>query len=175
MTYHSNLYEEDKFIDICNLTTSLVGLKKGSLAYKSRKHELQVPRSIAAVIGRLEDIHPTIIARILKRDRVSIYHYERVHEGHYASWEEYRDKFNLILTAYSDLKGIMPQFTDCLGMKRHVLSFVKESHKEQVEILLTSGKVGCKIITSFQDFSHTLKNIKFALENYRHSIAINLL
>jgi len=175
MTYHSNLYEEDKFIDICNLTTSLVGLKKGSLAYKSRKQELHVLRSIAAVIGRLGDIHPTIIAKVLKRSRYSVYHYEKVHEGHYASWGEYRDKFNLILTAYNDLREMMPQFTDCLGMKKHILNFVRESRKEQVEILLTSGEAGCKIVTSFQDFSHTLENIKIALKNYSHSIKINLL
>ena len=175
MTYHSNITEKDKFIDICNLTTSLIGLKKGALAYKSRKREIQLPRSIVAVIGRLEDIHPTIIADILKRSRYSIYHYEKSHEGNYASWEDYRDKFNLILNAYSDLKGDMPEFTNCLAMKRYILKFVMESSKEQEEILITSGNVGCKIKTSFFDFSHTFQSLKFALKKYNHSIAINLL
>jgi len=175
MTYHSNITGKDKFIDICNLTTSLVGLEKGSLSCKSRKHKFQAPRCIAAIIGRLEDIHPTIIARILKRDRVSIYHYERVHEGHYASWEYYRNTFNLIITAYSDLKGNIPEFKNCVVMKSYILQFVKESSKEQVEIIITSGKVGCKIKTSFIDFSYILQNLKIALKEYSHSISIKLL
>jgi len=175
MTYHSNIYERDQFIDICNLTTSIVGLKKGSLSHKTRRQELHVPRSIAAVIGRLEDIHPTIIAKVLKRSRYSIYHYEKVHDGHFRTWKAYRDKFNLILTAYSDLQGVMPQFDNNRGMKRHILEFVKESEKEQIEILITSGIAGCKITTSFRDFSQTLKNVKFALKKFRHSIEINLL
>tara|TARA_Y100000310_G_scaffold3932_1_gene4824 strand:- start:727 stop:1254 length:528 start_codon:yes stop_codon:yes gene_type:complete len=175
MTYHSNLYEEDKFIDICNLTTSLIGLKKDSLANKSRKYKFQIPRSIAAVLGRLEGIHHTVIARNLKRDRTSIYHYERLHEGYYASWKEYREQFNLIMTAYKDLKEKLSTFKDSKGMKRYILQFIKESKKKQVKILITSGEVGCKIITSFQDFSQILKNIKFALKNYEHSISIHIL
>ena len=43
---------KDNFIHICNLTTSVMGLRKGSLAYKSRKQEVQIPRMVAAVIGR---------------------------------------------------------------------------------------------------------------------------
>jgi len=98
-----------------------------------------------------------------------------VHDGHFRTWKAYRDKFNLILTAYSDLQGVMPQFDNNRGMKRHILEFVKESEKEQIEILITSGIAGCKITTSFRDFSQTLKNVKFALKKFRHSIEINLL
>tara|TARA_R100001530_G_scaffold55730_2_gene40857 strand:+ start:219 stop:746 length:528 start_codon:yes stop_codon:yes gene_type:complete len=175
MTYHSNITDKDKFIDICDLTTSLVGLKRGDLANKSRRHNVQIPRSIAAVLGRLEDIHPTVIAMILKRSRYSIYHYENIHEGYYASWKEYREQFNLIMTAYKDLKENVPTFKDSKGMKRYILQFIKESKKKQVEILITSGKVGCKIITSFQDFSQILKTIKFVLKNYEHSIILQVL
>ena len=167
---------KDNFIHICNLTTTILGLPKGSLAFKTRKQEFQVPRMVAAVIGRTEEnISHTIIGEVINRHRASIYHYEKSHEGNYASWEDYRDKFNLILNAYSDLKGTMPEFTNRLAMKRYVLQFVRDSSKEQVEILITSGKVGCKIKTSFFDFSHTLQNLKFALKKYNHSIAINLL
>jgi len=175
MTYHSKVDEKEKFEHICNLTTSLVGLRKGSLGFKSRKQEIQLPRLIAANIGRLNDIHHRAIADVLNRDRSLIYHYEKNHSANYTSWKKYREIFNLVHQAFTEIETAKPSFQDKRALKTHILEFVKEPEKCQVEILITSGKVGCKIITSFKDFSHTLKNIKFALQNYRHSIEINLL
>ena len=174
MTYHSNITDKDKFEHICNLTTSLVGLRKGSLSFKSRKQEIQLPRLVAANIGRLDKIHHRIIADVLNRDRSLIYHYENTHGANYTSWKKYRECFNLVYKAYIEIEESKPSFQDNRAMKRHLLEFVKESNKHQVEILITSGKVGCKIITSYKEFSYVLKNIKFALANFSHSIDINL-
>ena len=175
MTYRSNITDEEKFEHICNLTTSLVGLRKGSLGFKSRKQEIQLPRLVAANIGRLNYIHQRVIAEVFNRDRSLIYHYEKNHSANYTSWKRYREVFNLVHQAFTEIETAKPSFQDKSALKTHILEFVKEPEKCQVEILITSGKVGCKIITSFKDFSHTLKNIKFALQNYRHSIEINLL
>ena len=77
---------EDNFKNLCDLTTNLVGLPKGSLALKARKIEYQVPRMVAAMISRLEDeTHRDVIAKVLDRDRTSVNHYERCHSFNYAS------------------------------------------------------------------------------------------
>ena len=175
MAYHSNITDKKKFEHICNLTTSLVGLRKGSLSFKSRKQEIQLPRLVAANIGRLDKIHHRIISDVLNRDRSLIYYYENMHGANYASWKQYRECFNLVHKAYTEFEESKPSFEDSKSIKRYLLEFIKESTKNQVEILITSGKVGCKIITSYREFSYVLKNIKFALANFNHSIEINLL
>ena len=175
MTYRSKITDKEKFEHICNLTTSLVGLRKGSLSFKSRKQEIQLPRLVAANIGRLDKIHHRVIADVLNRDRSLIYHYENTHCGNYTNWKQYRECFNLVHQAFTEIEESKPSFQDNRALKRHLLEFVKESNKHQVEILITSGKVGCKIITSYKEFSYVLKNIKFALANFNHSIDINLL
>ena len=83
--------------------------------------------------------------------------------------------FNLVYKAFQEVEESKPAFKDSRGMKRHLLEFVEESDPYQVEILITSGSVGCKIKTSYVKFSYVLKNIKFALANFRHSIDVNLL
>ena len=71
---------EDNFKNLCDLTTDLVGLPKGSLALKTRKTEFQVPRMIAAMVSRIEDgTHREVIAKVLDRDRTSVNHYEVRH------------------------------------------------------------------------------------------------
>ena len=64
---------KDNFIQICNLTTTVMGLRKGSLANKSRKQEFQIPRMVASIIGRIEENTPhSIIAEVINRHRASI-------------------------------------------------------------------------------------------------------
>ena len=78
--YHSNMTDREKFETICDLTTQIVGLQPGSLAYKTRKQEVLIPRMVASVIGIMtKDIHPTIIAEIIKKDRTSVLHYMSCH------------------------------------------------------------------------------------------------
>tara|TARA_R100000306_G_C4341239_1_gene125332 strand:- start:54 stop:581 length:528 start_codon:yes stop_codon:yes gene_type:complete len=175
MTYRSKITDKEKFEHICNLTTSLVGLRKGSLSFKTRKLDIQLPRLVASNIARLSGIHQRAIADVLNRDRSLIYYYESKHSANYTSWKEYRKMFNLVYKAFDDIEETKPAFMDSRGMKRHLLEFVEESEPYQVEILITSGVVGCKIRTSFIKFSYVLKNLKFALANYNHSIDINLL
>ena len=91
---------EDNFKNLCDLTTNLVGLPKGSLALKTRKTEYQVPRMIAAMIARIEDgTHREVIAKILDRDRTSVNHYERCHSSNYASFPMYRETFIKVFNA----------------------------------------------------------------------------
>ena len=155
---------KDNFIHICNLTTSVMGLRKGSLAYKSRKQEVQIPRMVAAVIGRTEEgISHTIIAEVLSRHRASIYHYEKSHQGNY-TWDKYRDTFNKVYMTYKQIEQSKKVFIDKYYMKQFLLkNGVKESPKNEAQILIKSDRVDVIISTSYMDFSNQLENIKFAL------------
>ena len=175
MTYLSNITDKEKFEDICDLTTQIVGLRKGSLSFKSRKLELQLPRLVAANIGRISLIHQRVIAGVLNRDRSLVYHYENKHGSNYATWREYREMFNKVYTAYNEINGAKTTFDDCRTLKRHLLNFTQEDRPEQVEILVKSGKVGCSLKTSYAQFSTMLKNIRFALTDYNNTIEVNLL
>jgi hypothetical protein len=165
--------ERDNFIQICNLTTSLMGLEKGSLALKSRKQNLQVPRMVASMVARIEDKIPhTIIADVLNRHRTLVYHYEKMHKGNYV-WKKYRDAFNKVYIAYKKMESEKKIFVDKYRMKEYLLkNGVKQSEKNEVRIMIKSGKVGVIIVTSYMDFSNQLENIKFALEDYKYKMEI---
>ena len=164
---------KDNFIHICNLTTSVMGLRKGSLAYKSRKTELQIPRMVAAVIGRTEEgINHSIIAEVLNRHRASIYHYEKCHQGHY-TWEKYRNIFNKVYMAYKQIEQSKNVFVDKYYMKEFLLkNGIKESPKNEAQILIKSGRISAIISTSYMDFSNQLENVKFALRDYKYEMEI---
>lgn len=166
--------EEDNFKDLCNLTTSLLGLRKGSLAHKSQRMELQIPRSAVSVIARMEDdTHRKTIAKVLNRDRSLIYHYEKVHEGHYASFPKYRNTFNIIYNAYKGISSTKKEFFSLIEFEKHLRkNNVCESVKPQVIIEVRCGKFKKHIKVSYRDFYEQIENVKFALTNYRYTIQI---
>ena len=164
---------KDNFKHICNLTTNVMGLPKGSLALKTRKQHIQISRMIAAVIGRTEEgISHSIIAEGLNRHRASIYHYEKMHQGNY-TWEKYRDAFNKVYMTYKQIEQSKKVFVDKTYMKAFLLkNGVKESPKNEAQILIKSDNVEVIISTSYMDFSNQLENIKFALRNYKYEMTI---
>ena len=164
---------KDNFIHICNLTTTVMGLRKGSLAFKTRKLDIQIPRMVAAVIGRIEEhISHSIIAEVLSRHRASIYHYEKCHQSNY-SWEKYRDIFNKVYMAYKQIEQSKKVFIDRYYMKEFLLkNGVKEAVNSNVLLKVKSDKVECVIKTSYFDFSNQLENIKLALKNYHFTVNI---
>ena len=165
---------EDNFKTLCNLTTSLMGLRKGSLSFKSRKSELQVPRAVASVVGRMVDnIHPTIIAKQIKRDRVSVWHYEKMHHANYTTWKKYRDCFNKIYNAYTSIHNSKRTFTDMFHLRHHLREQgVKHSSICQTTIKITSGKVGVDIKVSYKDFYEQLELCKLALRDCNYNLEI---
>jgi hypothetical protein len=166
--------EEYNFKNLCNLTTSVLGLPKGSLALKSRKRPLQVARAIAGYIGRSEEgIHRTVIGKVLNRNRSLIYHYEYTHKGNYATCPVYRKTFNLIYKAYKDIGGTKEVFLDGAFMKSYLLkNGVEETLDSDVLLEVKSGQVKCIIKTSYFDFSNQLENVNLALNNYHYTIKI---
>jgi len=165
---------EDNFKNLCDLTTNLVGLPKGSLALKTRKTEYQVPRMVAAMISRLEDeTHRDIIAKVLGRDRTSVNHYERCHSANYSSFPLYRETFNKVYNAYSEIKDAKLTFIDLYNLQEQLRKIgVHNSAIHQITIRIVSGKFGTDIKVSYKDFYNQLELCKLALQNYQHDIEV---
>ena len=170
----SNITQEDNFRMLCDLTTNVMGLPQGSLALKTRKREIQVCRTVASVIARTEDtIHRKVIAGVLNRDRSLIYHYEKNHKSNYAYWNEYRNCFNKVFTAYKDIQKNKKTFLDDDWMKSHLIkNGVVENSKAQVLIEVRSGKALCILKTSYFEFSTMLQQIKDGMQGYKFNVKI---
>ena len=164
---------EDNFKNLCNLTTSIMGLPKGSLAYKSRKTELQIPRAATSVIATMDKIHCTVIAKVIKRDRSLIYHYNKMHNANYATWGKYRTTFNQIYMAYTHLENAKKEFFDLQHLRDHLRqSGIYDSSKHQTIIRIKCGKIGTDIKVSYREFYNQLELCKLALQDYKYEIEI---
>tara|TARA_Y100000593_G_scaffold6282_1_gene12001 strand:- start:4614 stop:5123 length:510 start_codon:yes stop_codon:yes gene_type:complete len=165
---------EYNFKNICNLTTRLLGFPDDALAKKSRVRPLQVARAVAGYIGRTEeDINHKTIAKVLKRNRSVIYHYENTHKSNYANCAIYRNTFNKVYKAYKDIDGLKKVFFDGDFMKSYLLkNNVIEKLNYEVILEVKSGNVKCKIKTSYFDFSNQIENINLALKDYHYTIKI---
>ena len=166
--------EELNFKVICNLTTRVMGLEKGSLSLKSRKRNIQVCRSIAAYIGLTEeDIPRKSVANVFIRDRCITYHYEKYHKKNFHRCEIYRNAFQKIFKKYKNIDGEKDIFVNKRQMKNHLLqNKVMESKNSDVILQVKSGDILCDINTTYFDFSNQAKNIDKAMENYHYSIKI---
>tara|TARA_R110000744_G_scaffold71745_2_gene144624 strand:+ start:167 stop:676 length:510 start_codon:yes stop_codon:yes gene_type:complete len=166
--------EEYNFKCICNITTKVLGFPDGSLSAKSRKRPLQAARVVASYIARAEEnIHRSIIGKVLKRDRSVIYHYERSHKKNFANSSSYRNTFEKVYKAYLDVDGTKEIFLEKGVMKSFMLkNGIKETLSPEVLIEVKSGQVSCIIKTSYFDFSNQLENIKSALINYHYTVKI---
>lgn len=166
--------EELNFKAICNLTTEVMGLPKGSLSDKSRKRQLQSSRSIAAYIGLTEEnISRYVIAEVLDRDRSLTYHYVKAHKKNFKKCKIYRNAFTKVYKKYLDVDGEKEIFVSGRHMKNYLLqNKVNESRKSDVKLEVKSGNAKCVIHTTYFDFSNQIENIKLALENYHFAIKI---
>ena len=171
---HFKMIAELNFKILCDLTTNLVGLRKGSLSYKSRETKYHVPRSVASVVARMiDDTHPTIIAKELKRDRVSVYHYEKMHESNYRSFPKYREVFNKVYNAYSNIQGAKRTFVDENQLRQYLReNGVIDSKKYQSIIRVTSGRAEVDIKVSYKDFYDMLEKCKFAMTDCNYNLEI---
>ena len=75
--------------------------------------------------------------------------------------------------AYKQIEQSKKVFIDKHYMKEYLLkNGVKESPKNETQIMIKSGRVSIIIITSYMDFSNQLENIKFALRDYKYEMQI---
>jgi len=166
--------QESDFKNLCNLTTNVLGLRKGSLALKSRKQEFQVARMIASIIARSEyDTNRSIIAKVINRNRSLIYHYEKKHSINYASFPKYREIFNKVHNSFTTIENSKKVFNSIFKLREHLRkNNVLDSNKHQVIVRLVSGKVGLDVKLSYRDFSKQLELIKESLNGYKYDSQI---
>tara|TARA_R100001530_G_scaffold25879_1_gene20838 strand:+ start:1384 stop:1908 length:525 start_codon:yes stop_codon:yes gene_type:complete len=161
---------KDNFIHICNLTTNVMGLRKGSLADKSRKKDLHLARTIAGVIGMKEGIKREVIAKQLNRHRTAIYHYEKQHNDWFSSrsYPSYAKAYTKVFSAYQEIEDSRKQFVD----KFHLRNFVKElglvnCDKKHIVFTITSGSVSYQLFSDAHNFSTYYDTLKLALSGYK--------
>ncbi len=166
--------QESDFKNLCNLTTNVLGLRKGSLALKSRKQEFQVARMIASIIARSEyKTNRSVIAKVINRDRSLIYHYEKKHSINYASFPKYRDIFNKVHNSFTTIEDSKKVFTSIFKLREHLrINNVIDSNKHQVIVRIVSGKIGLDVKLSYRDFSKQLELIKESLNGYKYDAQI---
>jgi len=174
MIYHSKMTDKDNFKNLCNLTTELVGLPKGSLSKKTRKVEYQRPRAVVSMIALLEEnIHKDVIGAGIKRDRTCINHYEKFHEMNYKSYPAYRKTFIDVYIAYCNHKkqklyfNTQKDFEDFLAVKN-----IKSSPTYNTELCLRSGNLFVVLQLSHADFYNVIEIIKFALKDYQYQYKV---
>ena len=163
-----------KFELLCDLTTDIVGLHQGALSDKTRKQKIHIPRMVASVVARMtNDIHPTIIAGVLDRDRTSILHYEKFHSHNYASFPKYRETFDEVYNAHNIMENCKLVFDDKDDMRMYFIKEgIVEAQKPQVKIKVKSGKVSHTVKTNYFLCSKIINEIKEALKDYSFSIEI---
>jgi|24BtaG_2_1085350.scaffolds.fasta_scaffold05316_5 hypothetical protein len=163
---------KEDFKQICDLTTNLLGLRKGSLAFKSRKDELQIARMIASVIGRKEGIKREVIADALNRHRTLLYYYEKMHKINFEyNYEAYAKAYTKVLSAYEEIEDCRKQFID----KFHLRHFVKElgirnCEKKDIVFTIKSGTVSYEFFSDTHHFSKYYDILKSALGGYKATL-----
>jgi hypothetical protein len=159
--------------NLCNIATELYKLEKGSLGFRSRKQNLQLPRMAVSNIARIEKgIHYEIIGEVLKRDRCSIYHYEAQHKILYETWSKYRDIFNNIYNAYSNGKKKNLSERQLLNILKAAGIKNVEAPKVFIDVVVSGVEV--RVDSDYRNFTETVELIKSSLETYVHDIRIEI-
>ena len=166
--------QELSFKAICSIATKVLGIPKGSLAFKNRSKNIQSARASACYIALTEEkINRNIIAKVLKKDRTSTYHYQNSHKKRFKKCEIYRNTFTKIYQEYKNAIEDKDIFNSKTKLYNYLLNNkVTESKESDVLLEVKSGEVVCIIKTSYFDYLNQLKNISFALENHHYTIKI---
>ena len=172
-----NINDEMEVRMLCDIATNACDLKRGDLYRKfkgSKAEKYSVPRTIVAVIARKDlKIHYNVIAEILKKDRSSIYHYERKHESDYASYPKYRNAFNKIFNTHSQMQENKKEFKDPQELIEHLhVRGARNCKNPTIKINISTDKYKVTIATNFKEFSNNYDICSEALRDYNCKIQI---
>ena len=174
MTYLSKMTPRQNFKNLCNLTTELVGLPKGSLSNRSREQKYQVPRAVISVIARQEEnIHRDIIGKGIDRDRTCINHYEKFHKANYKSYEIYRKTYIDVYIAYCNQKKQKKYFKTQESFNKFLDKHnINSSETHNTELALRSGKFYVILQLTHEDFYNVIEIIKFAFREHHYEYKV---
>ena len=161
---------EDNFKDICKLTAITLDIPEHNLYIQCRKAEWIIPRYVACMIDRIEGgIKHGIIAKVLNKNRGTIYYYERKHTKYYKYWAEYRNSFNKVLIAYKNIENNKKVFKSNQEFRSFLFhNNLGDPDATDLLIDLKSGSASTIIKSSYYGFSNLMKNIKFTLQDYKY-------
>ena len=171
------LTDEDRVRNLCRIATEACELHPEQLTGKSRKLEVTLPRMIVSNICRFEhDIHHSVIANVLERDRTSIYHYERSHEN-LIVWPPYRNKYWKVMKQYTNEerknKLTFSQSSTLEDfLQREGIDFTQKNPKVHIKVI--SGEVETIIPSGYMEFADMVKKIRTLLQDYKHLIEVSL-
>lgn len=165
---------EDKFLNICKLTTDTLDICADHIFSNSRMKEVVIPGAVACMVARLaENTKHSVIAKVFNKNRASIYYYEKQHPNNFAYWGEYRRSFKKVLTAYNRIEGSKKTFDTKKDMNNYLkLHNIEDSNTLDLLIVIKSGKIETKVKTSYFNFSDVMKKITFALQHYKYDFKI---
>jgi hypothetical protein len=176
MMFRFKMTEELNFKALCNLTTRVMGLPEGSLAFKNRTMNIQAARASACYIALTEEkIDRNVIAKIIDRDRTATYHYQTSHKKKFNNkkCDFYRNTFTKIYQEYKNLDSNKYIFKNGEKLYNFLLNNnVVESKKSDVVLEVKSGEAICSIKTCYFKYLNQLENINIALEKYHYTINI---
>ena len=173
---HFKMKDELNFRALCSLATRVAGLPEGALAFKNRSKNIQAARASACYIALTEEnIDRNIIAKIIKKDRTSTYHYQDKHKKKFEECDVYRSTFTKIYKEYKSLEGDKNIFESDKKLYSFLIEKnVSESKKSDVKLEVKSGEATCFIKTNYFDYLNQLKNISLALNNHHYNVKIIL-
>lgn len=164
---------KEEFKNICNLTTNILGLRKGSLSFKSRKQELHLGRTIVGVIGLKEGIRRELIAKELNRHRTAIYHYEKQHKNWFSSksYPSYAKAYTKVFSAYQEIEDCRKQFVDKFHLRHFVNELeLKNCEKKDIIFTIKSGAVSYQLFSDAHNFSNYYDTLISALGGYKATL-----
>ena len=138
--------------ELCDIATNFVGLKQGSLITKSRHFET--------------------IAKVLNRDRTSIYHYKKRHEHNFKTWSQYRTLFTKVFNTYKESKKEQKTFLNNQDLRTHLFRNGVNTSEGNIYIIVKSALLKTSIRTSYKDFSNQLEKVRIALIEYQYKIEV---
>tara|TARA_R100001594_G_scaffold17746_1_gene35877 strand:+ start:631 stop:1152 length:522 start_codon:yes stop_codon:yes gene_type:complete len=166
--------EQEKFKEICKLTTDILGLPENSLKQKSRIMQLSLGREIAGMIGLKNDISRDVISEAFNRNRTLTYYYER---HHYArcdkktGWPKYAKQYYKVLNAYRIKQNKKKVFLDKIMLRRHLQAAgLSHSSNPTIEFTIKSGDVFEKLLSDYSKFSIDYDTIKDVTKDYNCSL-----
>ena len=148
-----NINDDIELEQLCDIATNICNIPKGHLSN----------------LG----IHHKVIANYINKDRSSIYHYVKKHESDYASYPEYRNKFNEIYNAHTEMTKEKEEFKN----ESEILEFlakrgIKNSKFPTMFITIKTENFAVNIGTTFRDFSNYYDICNESLKNYKVKISI---
>ena len=158
------------FNKILDITSQVCNIEKEELKTKSRKHEYNIPRQIAAIVAIKDyEIKLNLVAKQLNRHRTAMYHYLKFHDSNYESWLPYRKKYDEVLQVLrNDPKETITHKYNFNSIIKKIK--LRKCEIEEVYIEINCGKYKHIFLTDYFNFTQAMKTIRENFKNYNVKI-----